>query len=180
MEKQFPNMEACIWNTEFLSNFMNLMPNVSYTFVEVNSFYLEIVYDYLRNIFDNVLINPTEKEISYYANRFDSIIVRKLITRAPLLKPYSNVIGNNKDIKPRSSLIYKQTIEKTIVDIYVDRNRFSIYYEIDSIIFDLLKTYTVNFQKLFRYAYYRGVEKELKEYIEQDIRFDTNKGEFYD
>ena len=65
-----------------------------------------------------------------------------------------------------------------MVDIFVEKNNFSIFDELNSIFIGLLSTYCVNFQKLFYYAKNRGVFEELSEYIIYEIMFDLEKIEF--
>jgi hypothetical protein len=180
IEKRFPELDACIWSTNFLSNFMNLQPYILYTFVEVNSFYTEIVYDYLKTIFKNILINPNKDDLYHYGKGEDLVIVRKLQIRAPLEKPFNGLVGINNHLTYNNSRVFKQTIEKLIVDIFVDKEKINLYSEHDLIIYGFLKVYLVNFKKLFRYASYRGIENDIKNYIKNCIRFDVEKGVFYD
>jgi hypothetical protein len=178
IEERFPEMETCVWSTLFLSNFMNLQPYVSYTFIEVDSLYVEILFDYLKNIYENLLINPNEKELYYYTKGSNPIIIRPLVKRAPLEKPYSNSIGGNRNIKTVISKVFRVTIEKIIVDIFIDKDKINLYSEWDSIITCILKTYSINFQKLFSYAKYRNVEEEIQYFLNDCINFNTEKGEF--
>jgi hypothetical protein len=180
IEARFPEMETCVWGTNTLTNFMNLQPYVTYTFVEVNSLYIEIVYDYLKNKYENILINPIEKELNHYVKGSSTIIIQKLPLRSPLDKPFRGTIGNVTNISSHISNVFNPRIEKIIVDIFVDKDKINLYGEIDVIIKGILKVYCVNFEKLFSYAHYRGIREELDDYIKYVINYDVIKGEFYD
>jgi hypothetical protein len=180
IESRFPQMVVCIWSTNFLSNFMNLQPYAFYTFIEVNYFYKDIVYDYLKNTYNNILINPSKKELYYYTKEEKTIIIRKLSTGSPLGRPYRNIFGPYHNTRSSQSNSFKQTIEKTIVDIFADREIIELYSEHKLIIRSLLEIYSVNFKKLLSYAHYRGVKNEIGTYLSEIINYNVEKGEFYD
>ncbi|MDR2822233.1 MAG: hypothetical protein LBV58_01595 [Acholeplasmatales bacterium] len=180
IENKFPDMEVCIWSTNFLSSFMNLQPYVSYTFIEVNSFYVEFLFEYLKGIYDNVFINPDERELFHYSKGDNPIIIRKLPLRSPLDKQYTGNIGSITKKSKSKSNVFNLKIEKLIVDIFIDKDKILIYEDLDFIIRELLKVYCVNFVKLLSYASYRNVRDELEDYINYIIGYDITRGEFYD
>ena len=176
IESHFEDIQLCIWNTSFLSNYLNLMPYSYFTFIESDKNYIELIFDYLKSFY-NVLLTPTQKELDFYVQKNNQIILRNLINRAPIDKKYANYIGINKSIYRTSRVVYNPKIEKILVDIFVEKNNFSIFDELNSIFIGLLSTYCVNFQKLFYYAKNRGVFEELSEFIVYEIMFDLEKGE---
>ena len=48
IESRFENIELCIWNTSFLSQYLNLMPYDYFTFVETDKNYMDLNFDYLN------------------------------------------------------------------------------------------------------------------------------------
>lgn len=177
IEEKFEGIDVCVWSTSFLSRFLNLLPTINYTFVEIIQDFQKHLYDYLKKEY-NVLINPTEKELELYFKGENQVVIKKLLVRAPLDKPYRHNIAINRNIGKKKFTLYKPTIEKILVDIFVESKKYDIFNDIDEIFKGTLKTYCVNFQKLFSYSKYRGVLEEMNDFILHSIKYDYKKGEF--
>lgn len=177
LEEKFEGVNICIWNTSFLSTFQNLLPVINYTFIEVDSNFIEYLYNYMKNDY-NVLLDPSEKDLELYAKGNDRVVIKKLFARSPIVKPYHYDVAINKNIKTKRSFVFKPTIEKILVDIFVDSKLYDVFNDIDDLYRGIFKTYCVNFQKLFAYSRYRGISDELSKYILNRIKFDFNIGEF--
>ncbi|MDP2812947.1 MAG: hypothetical protein Q8S15_00705 [Erysipelotrichaceae bacterium] len=177
IEDRFDNLDICIWNTGFLSLYLNLMPIDYYTIVETNKQYLELVFDFLKHDY-NVLLEPNKKELEFYMHKENQIILKKLNTRAPLDKPYNSKIAANVHISRSSRIVFKPSIEKILVDIYAESSTYSFYSELNHIFEGALKAYCVNFQKLFYYAKNRGIYEEISKFVENELSYDLNRGEF--
>ena len=100
-----------------------------------------------------VFLNPSYEVFDNYVleeNNF--IIVKSLISEAPLQK-----LTN----------LYTVTLEKMLVDIFCDKIVFSAYQgnEIKTIFSEAYKKYSINENKLFRYANRRGKKEQLQKYI---------------
>lgn len=177
LAEKFKEVEICIWNTSFLAKFVNLLPSVIYTFIEVEQNFQDYLFNYLRSE-HNVLINPSGKELELYSKGNNRLIIRKLFVRAPIVKPYNHSIAINKNMSRRKNTIYKPTIEKILVDIFAESNRYDVFNDIDEIFIGIFNTYCINFQKLFAYSKYRGLQEEITEFIFNKVQYDFNQGEF--
>lgn len=177
IEERFEDIRLCIWNTSFLSKFLNLLPFDYYTFLETDLIYSNLVFDYLKNN-NSILYFPNQKGINIYKIEDGPIVLKKLLVRAPLEKVYDNYIGvNSKSIKCKQ-VVFAPRIEKILVDIYVESNVYSIFSDVDEIFTNILKRYAVNFQKLFYYAKNRNVKEQIQNFIVGAIKYDIKKGEF--
>ena len=108
-----------------------------------------------------VFLNPDEKAIDFYiAESNQAIIIKKLLTRAPLTK------RTEKDIN-----FYIPTIEKILVDLFAEERLF--YYlqgsELMHIYENALTNFTINFTKLFSYAKRREREQDIKKFMTMSI-----------
>lgn len=177
LEEKFEGIDICIWNTSFLSMFQNLLPVTNYTFIEIDSNFLEYLYNHMKTDY-NALLDPSVKDLELYAKGNDIVIIKKLFVRAPIVKPYSYNVAINKNLKTKKSFIFKPTIEKILVDIFVESELYDVFNDIEDLYRGILKTYCVNFQKLFAYSKYRGITEELSNFIMNRIKFDFNIGEF--
>ena len=48
IEEKFEGIDVCVWSTSFLSRFLNLLPTINYTFVEIIQDFQKHLYDYLK------------------------------------------------------------------------------------------------------------------------------------
>jgi hypothetical protein len=175
LESKFEDIELCIWNTSFLSQYLNLMPFDYFTFVETNKDYLELIFDALKSN-HKILFSPNQKELDLYSQRDNQLIVKKLITRAPLDNLYENNIGINSGFSKSKRVVYRPKIEKILVDIFSESNTLSIFSELHQIFYGIFKAYCINYQKLFYYAKNRGTYEELRSFLENQIHFDFKNG----
>jgi hypothetical protein len=152
--KYFKDINACIWSTKQLSEFMLHIPGKYYTILEVEADACEAVFHYLKDSkFKNLYLQPTNKEIELYINELnEAIIIKSLITKSPLQQV-------KKIATPR--------IEKILVDIFSDRVLFNIFQgnELIVIFNNVYHKYEINFSKLITYAKRRGKEKEIIQFI---------------
>ena len=162
LKEQFPLLDICIWSPKVLSSFMLHVPNVGYTFVDVEKDGMEAVFHALQNmnIGRNILIAPTAQECERYLTGSDAIVVRQLIGQSPLTDVDGCVV-------PR--------IEKILVDAVGDNELFytsgsEIYYIFE----DVCNRVNVNKRKLMRYASRRN-RKEQVERIINTINHDKSK-----
>jgi len=143
-----------LWTTRYLNEFSNLQSFNFIVIVEVEDNFSESVFEKLFEIeLNNVYLNPTKKEINSYITRNKiSYIVRKLITKAPIV--------TFNDVK-------YPTLEKIIVDLICDKNIFMSYTssELVSICKNILRKYTINKSRLNNYSRRRGKLKEVEEFI---------------
>ena len=120
--------------------------------VEVERIGVEAVFDVLRDNYENVFLNPTDKEIDFYISDLDeAIVVVPLVSEAA-----------TQEINQVETI----TIEKLLVDILSEEKlNQSAQSKRSRIIFEANSKYTINMNKLLRYA----SRKRKKEVIEQKI-----------
>lgn len=154
LEKQFPGLKQCIWSTKAINEFMLHLPGKSIIVLQVEKDGIEPVFDFLKSQnFGKVYIQPEEKEIERYIFETEkSIALQQLTSRAPLQK---------------FSKVYTITIEKMIVDLFSDKNLFSVFQgsELAHIINNAYQRYSINFTTLFHYAGRRRKEKDLRHFL---------------
>jgi hypothetical protein len=138
-------IEYVIWESDILNYWLNHLLNKNYVFIEVDKKYLDFAFDYLTEKgFSNILVNPSLKEFNKYRNS-SSVIIIPLFSKSP--------VEHN-----------KVTIEKIIVDLYVDKIFSNLIEssELPAIYNQIFKTYKINFTTLYSYAKRRRVYDNLK------------------
>ena len=154
VKKQFPMVKFCLWSTRWLSDWMIHQPGKFLIMVEVELSSAESVFYYLKDEnYLNVYYNPDDKLLERYVyEEQESIIVKQLITKAPL----KTIQGITFPIP-----------EKILVDLFIDRRLFAPYQGFDLIqIFNTVyKEYTLNITKMLAYAKRRTKENDLIEFI---------------
>lgn len=152
INKNFPFVEYCIWNTSWLNDLMLHQPFKKFIVVEVEKSAVEQVFANLSYDFKNVYLNPDNLFFDRYINSMDdAIIVKNLNSESPTVKT-SNVVV--------------PMLEKMLVDMLIDENLFSAQQgELDYIYKSAYKRFTINESKMKRYASRRNREEELEKRI---------------
>ena len=120
-----------------LNQFLNHLIISPTTIIEVPKLFMEHVFNSLKEYgFKNVLINPTKDELYRY-KEVNTIIIRPLISKAPINK-----------------LERKITIEKLTIDIICDPLLHCFYEgaEINNMVEDIFLHYKVKYDTLRNYA----------------------------
>ena len=142
-----------IYNITFLNDWLNQLIGKNIIFIEADKKYLNTIYDILKdNNYNNILLNPTNKEIDKYLCN-ESIIIKPLFTRSPINK------------KEKSFMI-----EKVLVDLFVDnilRRLFSLS-ELPEIYRQILSTYTIDESKLNAYLTRRRIKHSFYEFLKNN------------
>lgn len=148
-----PFLKCCVWRTSALNEFTRHQTGRFWVMVEVEREGLEAVFDVLIDNFENVFLKPTDKEIDLYlAYQSEAIVIIPLISEAP-----------TQEINQIETI----TIEKLLVDILSEEKLYqSAQSERSRIIFEANSKYTINMNKLLRYA----SRRRKKEFIEQKIK----------
>jgi DNA-binding Lrp family transcriptional regulator len=157
INKEFPYLEFCIWNTSVLNEFTLHQANQFYQLIEVEKDAIQAVFLYLKENKYSVFLEPTKDIFEKYIIENNNIlIVKTLVTEAPT----QNIEGIN-----------TSTLEKILVDIFCDEIIFSAYQgnEMRIIYNEAFSKYSINRSKLFRYANRRGRKEELKTYISTNL-----------
>lgn len=159
LKKNFPFGLFCSWNTSIVTQFQQHISNSNFFIIETEKDISSSIFEFLNFEFRNyrVIYKPNEFTMENYAFGFNNvIIVKDLITEAPI----QTVQGYN-----------SITIEKLLVDLFVDKTIFQMYQgnELKHIFKNAFEKYTVNINKLLRYANRRGAKKEIEDYVNLKI-----------
>lgn len=176
----FPNINMCIWQTSSVYDFMNLQPFKNYIIIEVEKFAINMVYSILFKKYDNVILKSKIDNNEIMRIIDNHIIVSNLIDRAPIEKRYSfSRIGYNQFYNGHTPFPSPK-VEKLLVDLFCDDPllMFSKSSELVNIYENILKSYKVDFTKMFRYAKSRNSVEDIKRFIENKIYFSIEEGEF--
>ena len=155
LKTQFPYADFCIWSSKTITPYMHHIPNLNYIYIDVERDVTESVFNYLNsNSSIRVFLYPDQDDFSRYINGNESIIVRSLISEAPL-----QIIED----------INTPTIEKILVDIIRDIE-FSFLQdsEINDVYTNIFERHSVNKNKLLRYATRRGRKEEVEELLKNN------------
>jgi hypothetical protein len=147
---QFPFVNHCVWSSKAIVSYMHHIPKLNYTYVDVERNVTESVFDFLNNNNSKrVFLCPSHDEFNRYVVGTDAIIVRTLVSEAPL-----QVIEG----------INTPTIEKILVDATGDVEfDFLQGAEITYFYRNVIERHNIKKSKLMRYATRRGrrIEVEL-------------------
>jgi hypothetical protein len=159
IHKQFPYLQICIWNTSVLNELMIHQPGRFYTLVETEKDTTESVFYFLKDSNKNVFIDPTLEILSRYVSfEKEAIIVKSLVSEAPI----QNVQG-----------VQTTTIEKILVDIFSDEKIFAAQQgrEMQTIFKNAFEKYTINENKMLRYADRRRKKEAFNNYLNKVSKF---------
>jgi hypothetical protein len=147
IKEQFPFINYCIWSGSSLIQYMQHVPNINLTLVDVEREVADSVFNFL-NAENNkrIFLMPTLIEFERYINSNEAIIIRPLISESPL---------------KLTEGIKTPTIEKILVDILGDIEfSFLQGLEISYVYKMIFERHFINRKRLIRYATRRGrIEK---------------------
>lgn len=161
LKAKFPLLDMCVWSPRVLASYMLHVPNIAYTFVDVEKDGMETVFHVLQDmrLGRNILFSPSAVDCDRYLTGTDSIVVRQLIGQSPLTEVDGCKV-------PR--------IEKILVDALGDNElSFAGGSEIYNIYGYALERNNVNMSKLLRYASRRN-RKDKVEHIINSINDDKS------
>lgn len=159
LKTEFPFANLCIWNTSVLNEFMQHQPNRFFLIVETDKETANAAFYFLRGIKKSVFIEPTKDILDkYIANEKEVIVIKPLISEAP-----------TEQIKE----IEAPTLEKILVDVFCDDVIFSAQQgaELRTIFREAFTKYTLNQNKMLRYADRRRKKKELNQFAKTITNF---------
>ena len=157
IQNQFPVISFCIWKNTFLDEFTRHHSSKNFTIIEAEKEVSESIYYFIKENNKFAFFNPSSHILEEFIfNIKDPIIIKSMISEAPLqiIKDYQTV-----------------TLEKMLVDVFCDEELFFIYQgkEMRSIFKEAFEKYSINTNKLLRYASRRGKKEEINKYINQII-----------
>ena len=140
LKEEFPYTNICVWDPQIIVPFMQHIPNCNMVIVEIERIAMEPAFNLLQEKVGErrVIFNPSSEDYARYVSGFPSIIVKPLISQAPLI----DFGGIN---MPR--------LEKVMVDVLGDIEfDFARERELYTIIENLLSSFDINYKALYRYA----------------------------
>lgn len=149
LHRSFPYLEACIWNTSVLNEFTVHQPGRFFNLIEVEKEATESVFHQLQESGTPVFLQPSNHQFEHYVvEKREAFIVQSLISEAPL-----QVVKGVPTV----------TLEKILVDLLTNNPVFNVFKgaELKTIFSNALEKYTLNENRVLRYANRRGKKKEL-------------------
>jgi hypothetical protein len=152
LKRQFPLISYCVWDTSLINEFAQHLSSYHFILVDVERDAAESAYYRLKEEFSGVFLQPSETLLSNVILDFRlPLVIRNLTTESPLSE------HNNLSVV---------TIEKLLVDVFCDPEfSFLAGAELRSIYKNAYYKYTINDNKLMRYAARKGRKVELHKYI---------------
>jgi len=153
LKKEFPFLDICLWNTSSFNEFMVHQPGRFYILIEVEKDATQSVFFFLKEAKHSVFINPTKDIIEkYLPDEKETLIVKPLITEAPIQK----IEG-----------LITTTLEKMLVDVFCDDVILSAQQgsEMRTIFQESMNKYTVNENRMIRYADRRRKKETILNYL---------------
>ncbi len=142
----------CIWATSFINEFVQHIPKNDFTLVDVERGTEESVFYELKEQFSNVFLTPSLELLNNIVYDIRKpIIVRTLVSEAP----YREVRN-----------IPVATLEKMLVDLFSD-DEFTYLQgnELTLIFKNAFEKYTINENKMFRYADRKRKKEALRKML---------------
>lgn len=153
LKKEFLYLKPCIWSTSVFNEFMLHQPGRFFILIEVEKESTPSVFFYLKELKYSVFLDPTKDLIEkYIPDEKETIIVKPLVTEAPV--QYLEEICT-------------ATLEKMLVDIFCDDLIFSAQQgsEMRTIFSEAMNKYTVNENRMLRYAARRNKKESFNNYL---------------
>lgn len=161
VQKQFPYVDMCIWESSWLNNLMLHQAFSSNIIIEVDKAAASAVFAFLQESHKEVFLNPGKYEVEHYIKAGQTnIVIKNLIITSPLQETQN---------------IKMPTIEKIMVDLFVDDELFVTYQgaELQNIYREIFTSYSVNRSTLTQYAHKRHIKDKLVSFLIEE----TNIGE---
>lgn len=158
---QFPFINFCVWNSYDVKRFSHYVSNLNVVFVDVERECENSVFYALINQWPDkrIFLKPTLDDYNKYIYGKSTIVVRTLISEAPLVS-----LGDKRAMV---------TLEKVLVDSVVDADFYPFQgYESIRLFKNAYEVCSINEQKLLRYARRRNKETVIRNILSQ---LDENK-----
>jgi hypothetical protein len=154
IQRNFSDITYCAWNSDMLNEFAQHLTAYPFIVVDVEKEVAESVYYSIKEHFNGVFLRPSELLINDLLPDFRlPIIIRHLISESPI---------NEQNNLPLVSL------EKILVDVFCDMEfKFLAGGERRAIFRNAYYKYTINENKLLRYAARKGRRPDIHKYIKE-------------
>jgi hypothetical protein len=154
IQVNFPYTHYLLWETNFLHELMTHQPGQNWIILEVEKDACESVFNRLReDLSRKIFLEPDRVTFErYIIDTPESIILLRLVTQSPKIKTKSIITAR---------------LEKVLVDIFADEERFFAFHgqELINIFENAFSMYWINEKTMFRYAGRRKVAMKLKAFI---------------
>lgn len=148
MQHNFPYLKYIIWHVSDINSFSQHLVNRDICYVEVEREAVDAVFEILREKYKYVLRRNFSDDV-YFGESV--IVVRALVTGSPV-----QMIRNIKTI----------TIEKLLIDLFSDRDfDYLKGNELTHVFRNAFSMYTINNDRLLRYASRKGKRTIIANYI---------------
>ncbi len=139
LAQELPLVNNCIWETHWVSNWMELQSPGNWIIVEVDKDVLETVFQMLSNLFPKVFLQPNQHVVELYVLPLhEAIIVKPLRSASPVVMAGAITIA---------------TPEKILVDIVAEPCLFRAQQaELSNIYHRAFESVGINQTKMLRYA----------------------------
>ena len=157
IKERYPYAEFCIWQARAVSSFMQHVPGIDVLILETERSAAEAVYEDVREMASGrtVLLRPTEKECRLYASGASSLLVRDLISEAPVIQLDD---------------VTTATLEKILVDVTIAPEfEFARGSELFTIFENADQMYRIGKKTMLRYAARRGKKEEIEKLIQSTM-----------
>lgn len=154
IRERYPYARFCIWQARTISSFMQHVPALDVLILETDRPATEAIYEDVREMAGGrtVLLRPTEKEYRLYATGVPSLLVKDLISEAPVI----TVDG-----------VTTASLEKMLVDATIALElEFARGSELYTIYENADQMYYIGKKTMLRYAARRGRKEEIEKLIE--------------
>lgn len=152
---QFPYLNCIYWETRILHSLMTHQPRTNMIILETDKDSESAVFNHFISLgIRPTFLDPDRTTIDRYVGVQDEpIIVSKLISQSPK--------------KQKGSLLSYAKLEKILVDLLVDENKYYVYQgrELSSIFENVFNTFIINQDSMLRYAGRRTAQEKLKWFI---------------
>ena len=153
--KNFPLISFCTWDSEILKEFYQHMAKGSFLIIEVEKDAVDPVYHLVKETHRETFKEPAAAIMrDYVADIKNAIIIKSMITESPLQK--------EKEISVPS-------LEKILVDLVADKDLFYFLQgsELIHVFQNAFEKYTINSDRLLRYARRRNKGNDVLKFMEQ-------------
>ncbi len=151
IKTQYPFLPFYCWSTAQLKTYFHHTQTKFLTFVHTENDYLPTLFEFLREKYNNVYLNPDKKEIN------KNFIIK------------DNTIILRRSIQQQSTNEYLLNIERILVDLYVEGAKFYLLdkTEYKRVFYNLVEYERISIATLLSYARSRGnkIEKVIKQLI---------------
>jgi uncharacterized protein DUF6577 len=155
IKEQFPFITYCIWDTSVLTEFYRHLNINNFFIVEVEKDAVSALFYFLKESNKSTFKEPSKEIVEdFILNTETAVVVKPLISEAPL-----NIVDK----------IQVPSLEKILVDLYADKDLFYFLHgnELLNIFKSAFDKYTINSNRLFRYAKRRNKKDQIKNILDQ-------------